>query len=169
MALHQRLLKDIAELQKDPYPNITFRPRNLQEACLILTPQDQDALHLTVTYGREYPLRAPTVSIQSRVSHPNVFNSYICASILNTTEGYTPAYTLKAICIQLLSFFTSDRIEQEDGDDHVDLNKYRERTSNSAFERRAAIRCCACGFRSKEAVLEDQGFAPQNNEALMFS
>ena len=173
MALHQRLLRDIAELQNDPYPNITLHPRNLSEACLVLTPQDQDALHLTITFGSEYPLDAPTVSIQSRVSHPNVFNSYICASILNTTEGYTPAYTLKAICIQLLSFFTSDRIEQEDYNGHVDLNEYRERASQSGFERHAtrssrAIRCADCGFRSKEAVLEDQSLAPQGMDDFTF-
>lgn len=162
MALHQRLLKDIAELQNDPYPNITFRPRKegLSEACLIFTPQDQDALHLTITFGLEYPLDAPTVSIQSRVSHPNVFDSYICALILNTTEGYTPAYTLKAICIQLLSFFTSDRIEQEDRPGHVDLKEYRERASRFAFEGRT-VRCADCGFRSREAVLEDQRLAPR--------
>ena len=171
MSLHQRLLKDIAELQNDPYPNITLRPRNdgLSEACLILTPQGQEALHLTIIFGREYPLRPPTVSIQSRVSHPNVFDDYICASILNTTEGYTPAYTLKAICIQLLSFFTSDRIEQDHGYYHVDLNDYRKRVSLYALDRLAAIRCAHCGFRSKEAVLEDQTLAPRITDDLTAS
>ena len=156
MALYRRLLKDIAELQKDPYPNITLHPRDdLHEACLVLTPPDRDLLHLTVMFGCDYPLQAPRVSIQSRVSHPNVFDSYICASILNTSEGYTPAYTLKGICIQLLSFFCSDRIEQEGGGYHVDLKEYRERGSRFAWESRI-YRCSCCGFRSKEAQLEDE-------------
>lgn len=48
------------------------------------------------------------------------------ASILNTEEGYTSAYTLKSIAIQLLSFFSSDTITQEGGVHTVDLKKYRE-------------------------------------------
>lgn len=126
---------------------------------MVLSPPDRDPLHLTIILGSDYPLRAPEVTIESRVSHPNVFNSYICASILNTKEGYTPAYTLKGICIQLLSFFTSDRIEQEGGGVHIDLNEFRERETR--FSRQGRVyRCSHCGFHSKEALRWDQGPAP---------
>ena len=149
MALQRRLLKDIAELKADPYPNVVFHPRdNLKKACLILTPHQRDPLHLTVNFGKGYPLQPPQISIQSRVSHPNVFNDYICASILNTTEGYTPAYTMKGICIQLLSFFSSDRIEQEDGGRFIELNDYKERGSHFLPESR--YHCSACGFGSTD-------------------
>ena len=115
MALDRRLLQDIAESQTCPYPNIVIHPKNLAEACLLLTPEGQEPLHLTVSFGSRYPLKPPNISIDSKVDHPNVYGSYICASILNTDEGYTPAYTLKGIAIQLLSFFSSERLEQEDG------------------------------------------------------
>ena len=155
MALQRRLLKDIVELQTDPYPNVVFRPRDqLKKACLILTPDRRDPLHLTVTFGNNYPLQPPQVSIQSRVSHPNVFKDYICASILNTTEGYTPAYTMKGICIQLLSFFSSDRIEQEGGGRFIELDNYRGRNTLSSSESR--YHCPVCGFGSNEARIDDE-------------
>lgn len=149
MALQRRLLRDIAELRSDPYPKIALHPRDdLTEACLILTPHQRDPLHLTIYFGRTYPLQAPRISIQSRVLHPNVFSNYICASILNTTEGYTSAYTLKGILIQLLSFFGSDRIEQEGGGRFIELSEYREQEKHWTWESRV-YHCAICGFRSK--------------------
>lgn len=114
------LLRDIAELQNEPYPNIQFLVHDsLHDACLILRPDQSKSPHLTVGFGR-YPFTAPQVTIQSTVAHPNVFGDYICASILDTTEGYTPAYTLKSIAVQLLSFFSSESLEQERGHRVVD-------------------------------------------------
>ncbi|OIW24659.1 hypothetical protein CONLIGDRAFT_636787 [Coniochaeta ligniaria NRRL 30616] len=116
-ALRQRLLRDIAEMQEQPYPNIRLHVHedDLSTACLVLTPENWKPLHLTVKFGPDYPLRAPAITIETGIYHPNVLGHYICASILNTEEGYTPAYTLKGIAIQLLSFFSSDAIEQDYG------------------------------------------------------
>ncbi|GAB7333487.1 hypothetical protein MBLNU13_g05078t1 [Cladosporium sp. NU13] len=123
--LRQRLLQDINELQTKPYPGIALHLRDddITQACLILTPEDNAPLHLTVIFQDGYPIQPPKITIQSEIAHPNIYHDYICASILNTTEGYTPAYTLKGICIQLLSFFGSDRIEQDHGG-VVDLKNY---------------------------------------------
>lgn len=128
MALRQRLLRDIAELQTKPYPNITFVPydNDITKACLILTPNGGSPLHFTIVFGERYPLQAPKITMQSYVAHPNIIGSYVCASILNTNEGYTPAFTLKEITIQLLSFFGSDKLEQDYGG-IVDLQSYRTR------------------------------------------
>jgi ubiquitin-protein ligase len=144
MALHQRLLRDIAELQAKPYPNITLFPgEDITNACLVLRPNGGQPLHLTVDFGSEYPLCAPRVSIQSRLDHPNIFGSYICASILNTEEGYTSAYTLKGIAIQLLSFFSSDKLEQEGGFYVEDLTFYRQSNNKNTW---AEYRCSKCAF-----------------------
>ncbi|KAK5072023.1 hypothetical protein LTS08_000878 [Lithohypha guttulata] len=125
MALRQRLLLDIAELKRVPYPNIEFVPHeDVTKACVILTSNGTGPLHLTVQLPHDYPLRPPRITIQTDVVHSNVFGEYICASILNTTEGYTPAYDLKGICIQMLSFFASDKLEQQYGGS-VDLTEYR--------------------------------------------
>lgn len=127
MALHARLLRDLREIQEHPYENVKLIPReeNIRDACLILTPLGQDPLHFTVLFQDNYPLRAPSIRIDSSVHHPNVFGGYICASILNTSKGWTPAYTIKGIAIQLLSFFSSDTLEQVHGGAARDLNRYR--------------------------------------------
>ena len=151
MALRQRLLRDITELQAKPYPNITLFPNDtVTTACLVLTPNGEHPIHLTVNFGSDYPLNAPVVTIQSRhVEHPNVFGSYICASILNTKEGYTSAYTLKGIAIQLLSFFSSDRIEQTYGGS-VDLISYRKNRFREPSE--GGHVCNLCGFGTPETA-----------------
>ncbi|KAM0701858.1 hypothetical protein Q7P35_010768 [Cladosporium inversicolor] len=148
--LRQRLLQDINELQTKPYPGIALHLRDgdLTQACLVLTPENNAQLHLTVIFKNQYPIQPPEITIQSNIVHPNIYQDYICASILNTTEGYTPAYTLKGICIQLLSFFGSDRIEQDYGG-VVDLKTYAREAG--AFERFASrqhddFSCSKCGF-----------------------
>jgi ubiquitin-protein ligase len=112
----QRLLHDVKEMMTKPYPNIRLfiDESDLNEACLVLTPDGYDRpLHFTVNFCEEYPVHPPMVSIQSRIEHPNIFGAYICASVLKRHEGYTPAYTLQGIALQLLSFFGSDTLDQE--------------------------------------------------------
>lgn len=156
MALRQRLLRDIAELQAKPYPNISLFPsEDITKACLILRPNGGHPLHLSVDFGSQYPLNAPTVTIQSKLDHPNIFGSYICASILNTAEGYTSAYTLKGIAIQLLSFFGSDKLEQAHG--VADLTSYRRYNDYNTW---AAHLCSKCGF----GVGADPGPSSQQSE-----
>lgn len=151
-ALERRLLNDIAEIQQDPYPNVYlhFDDANMRKACLILTPEDEDPLHLTIEFGKDYPLCAPTVKIQTSIVHPNVFGDYICATILNTTDGWTSAYTLKGIVIQILSFFCSDSLEQDHGrGNFVSLAEYRRRYArqNDRHPQPSQVFTCKiCGF-----------------------
>lgn len=61
--LHQRLLRDVAEMQVDPYLNIKLQMSDsLTQACLILSPEGQDSLHLIMVL-HDYPLRAPVGTI----------------------------------------------------------------------------------------------------------
>ncbi|KAH7406721.1 hypothetical protein DE146DRAFT_676071 [Phaeosphaeria sp. MPI-PUGE-AT-0046c] len=153
-ALERRLLNDIAEIQQDPYPNIHlhFDDADIRTSCLVLTPEDQDPLHLTIFFDKDYPLHAPTVKIQSSVEHPNVFGNYICATMLNTTDGWTPAYTLKGIVIQLLSFFCSETLEQDHGGDDIDLAQFRRTVGNRRLRHGQqkltadTYTCLRCGF-----------------------
>ena len=161
--LRQRLLSDIQELQQKPYPGIALHFQDedaLRRACLIFTPPGRNSLHLTIEFVDSYPLDPPNVTMQSVVDHPNVFDDYICASILNTQEGYTSAYTLKGICIQLLSFFSSDSIEQVDSHRVINLNAWQEEGERQAMELVAAYpriqvhppyRCRRCGFGQQQA------------------
>ncbi|KAF2993892.1 hypothetical protein E8E13_002503 [Curvularia kusanoi] len=152
-ALQRRLLNDIAEVQQYPYPNIHLHvdDADFRKACLILSTEAYGPLHLLIEFGSDYPLHAPSVTIQSPIVHPNIFGTYICATILNTTEGWTPAYTLKGVLIQLLSFFTSESLEQDHGGGSVNLLGYRR---HNALQRYwwencgSNDYCCnRCGFK----------------------
>lgn len=143
--IQRRLLRDVSELRQDPYPRISIHPEDdLSKICLVLTPEDWHPLHLTIEV-LDYPTNAPKISIQSMINHPNVHNEYICASILNTQEGYTPAYTLKAIAIQLLSFFNSENVEQDYGGVKA-LKSYRNAWVVDFF------RCKKCGFDGRPDI-----------------
>ncbi|ORY67564.1 uncharacterized protein BCR38DRAFT_337231 [Pseudomassariella vexata] len=124
---HQRLMKDVDELVRKPYPNIAIHvaDNDLKRICLLLSPVGWKKMHLTIENLGRYPLKPPKIRMDSDVDHPNVFGNYICASILNDSTAYTPAYTLKGIAIQLLSFFGSDSIEQQGGHFSYDLQEYR--------------------------------------------
>lgn len=113
--LRLRLLQDIAEIQTKPYPNIALHVQDddISTGCLVLTVEGYGAMHLTINFNSDYPLTPPIIRMDSKVMHPNIKEAgHICASILDTKMDYTPAYTLKGIAIQLLSFFSSDKIQQ---------------------------------------------------------
>lgn len=147
-ALKQRLLQDIAELQTNPYPNVElYVDEDLTKACLILTVNGYGPIHMTVEFPATYPLDPPRIQMNSNIQHPNIFGSYICASILNTTEGYTPAYTLKGVAIQMLSFFGSEKLEQSGGHYSVDINNYR---TNQSHIRQTFV-CNKCQYGTPNA------------------
>ncbi|OAL42903.1 hypothetical protein IQ07DRAFT_593538 [Pyrenochaeta sp. DS3sAY3a] len=164
-SLQRRLLNDIAEIKQNPYPNVHvhFHDSDLSKACLILTPDNEKPLHLTISFPAEYPLRAPTVRIQSRIVHPNVFGDYICATILNTVEGWTSAYTLKGLAIQLLSFFSSDSIEQDHGGQVVNLAEYRQRNPALSWDTDLSW-----GLRWSDEPLRSRPEIPFSCEACAF-
>ncbi|RYP78960.1 hypothetical protein DL770_006800 [Monosporascus sp. CRB-9-2] len=153
----RRLLLDIKELTEKPYPNIFLHVHDDDptSACLVLTPANYKSLHLTIHF-QGYPDRPPRVEMDSLVSHPNVFNRYICADVLKEGLGYTPAYTLKGIAIQMLSFFSSDRVEQVSGR-NVSLAQYRKTDhywiNNGASDN---FTCDKCGFKALPAPRSDQ-------------
>jgi len=82
---------------------------------------------------------------------------YVCASILNTKEGYTAAYTLKGICIQMLSFFGSEYMEDLDTGEKKSLSAWRERGVDGSGRGPAEsiYHCDECGFGLKDGMEED--------------
>lgn len=91
--------------------------------------------------------QSPTCHHSNHDTPPNVFNSgYTCASILNTEDGYTPAYKLKGITIQLLSLFSSDYITQEGGRLNIDLKSCDREMREEYVERVNSYCCIKCGF-----------------------
>ncbi|MCO5595647.1 hypothetical protein L7F22_049692 [Adiantum nelumboides] len=129
----QRLQRDLKELYREPLPGIHvhLHPSNMALMCLLLTPLEGPLcglrLHLSVSISPSYPCYPPEVSIQTPIlGHPNIFNSFICCDILSLRRlhdqssldymgGYTPAYLLKYLFLQLLTFFSAPQIEQDHG------------------------------------------------------
>ncbi|KAH0438566.1 ubiquitin-conjugating enzyme family protein [Colletotrichum camelliae] len=141
--LRQRLLQDIAELQREPYPRISLHTsEDLTTACLVIQAEGWMPIHMTIEFGDRYPLVAPKIKMNTRMNHPNVFSSYICASILNTSEGYTPAYTLKGIAIQMLSFFNSENVEQIYSGAKYGLKHFRQ----ESLAMKQTFVCSRCDF-----------------------
>lgn len=73
---------------------------------------------------------------------------------MNTKEGYTPAYTLKEVAIHLLSFFSSDSIEQTGGRYSINLEQYARRGDPLFSQAREPYPlhghfCGNCGFAQK--------------------
>ncbi|KAK7946430.1 uncharacterized protein PG986_010751 [Apiospora aurea] len=146
--MRQRLLLDIDELIRKPYPNIHLHVGdNLDQLCLVLSPPGWQRMHLNIDGLGLFPMRPPRVQMDTSVRHPNVFGSYICATILNRDDYYTPAYTLKGISIQLLSFFGSDKIQQAYGGEAVDLESYR--TGSQDYHHVPFAACERCRFKER--------------------
>ncbi|EME84065.1 uncharacterized protein MYCFIDRAFT_152343, partial [Pseudocercospora fijiensis CIRAD86] len=150
--LLKRRLKDLNELRDKPYPGIRLHidDADLNNACLVLEPEGETPLHLTLHFSKSYPLVPPDITIQSSVSHPNVFDDRICINILSSRDGYTPAYTLKGICIQMLSFFFSDSIEQMYGENggKVDRKQWQGTGADGYGDlvTKDTFQCNKCGF-----------------------
>ncbi|KAJ3129198.1 hypothetical protein HK098_002182 [Nowakowskiella sp. JEL0407] len=100
-------------------------------ACLELTPSsglfEDIPFHFEIVIPHDYPSEPPRISVSTAIKHPHVYGSWICADILNIsqstsrhyTAGYTPAYTLCGVALQMLSFFTNETLENEDGGNHL--------------------------------------------------
>lgn len=100
--LRHRLLQDIAEIQTNPYPNISLhiQDQDITTACLILTTEGYGPMHLSVFFNEDYPLSPPIIYMDSKIMDPNIKDEgNICASILEMEMDYTPAYTLQGIAM----------------------------------------------------------------------
>jgi len=88
-----------------------------------------------------WPNSPPVITSSAHLEHPNVFGqwgqrngdgAYICCDLLKQPDecwiepgykgGYTAAYPLQTICMQLLSFFSVQKVEQEGWGYFVDMH-----------------------------------------------
>lgn len=77
---------------------------------------------LSILLTTAYPLAPPKVILHTPLCHPNVYSFGICLDMLRPScgrayEGWTPAYTLRAVLMQLSTFLMLDEdIGQDYGD-----------------------------------------------------
>lgn len=115
----RRLQKDLKELEDTPIPlvGVSARPLSSNLFCWhgnLRGPEGTSfkggVFHIEINFPQDYPVSPPTVKLFTPIPHPNVFDgNTICLDILDPKkkeiyQGWTSAYTVEAILIQLQSF-----------------------------------------------------------------
>ena len=128
---------------------------NLRAWNLSLTcnegPHAGTVFHGEMTFPDDYPSNPPTIKLCTRLAHPNVFEGrdynqhtfaglegyYICLNMLRPPEdqhaeaysGWSSAYTVHAILMQLSSFLFAENVPQDYG------GSARSKQSGSSLQR----------------------------------
>lgn len=158
-----RLKQDIRDLYKEPVEgvDVIIDDKDISVMCLVLTPPKGSPyyglrLHFSVKIHTSYPMSPPKITVDTIVTHPNVFeDGYLCADIIKAESelnwarsngykgGYSPAYLLKNIFMNLLSFFASEHIEQDGG-----YMARTDMTQHNKISKKAVARftCTKCKF-----------------------
>ncbi|KAJ3003484.1 UNVERIFIED_CONTAM: hypothetical protein HDU68_005679, partial [Siphonaria sp. JEL0065] len=170
----RRIMIELKGLEANPLPGVKVHvhDKDVTSLCLHLEPQEGIyrglPLHLSVKL-REYPASSPHVVLQTPMTHPNVFpgweqnGAYICCDILKgrlvtdskgRVSGYSPAYSLGTIFLQLMSFFSAKNIEQ-DGE-YVSQNIAGEGARRECIRNIRKFNCKKCGYLGKDVALGER-------------
>ena len=107
MSFRQRLLHDITELKRHPYPGIGLHvDDNIEAACLVLWPSGRKPVHLTMSFSSRYPLASPKVQLDKQ-TETHRYSLSVCPDL--RMSGISPLNTIKSYAIQLLGLFNSDQ------------------------------------------------------------
>ena len=133
-----RLMRDLRDWIKsrDQFPCINAVPLddNIFEWHCNICPDSGDfkgvIFHLIMYFDEKYPVLPPKVKLCTSIPHPNVFGEWICLDMIKRDgdngykndkkyQGWTPAYSVTSILMQLESFlFSQSNVDQ--GDINVD-------------------------------------------------
>lgn len=111
----RRLARDIAEMMKEPYPNIRFIPSqdSIVEACLHLVTKTR-IIHVDLRFPANYIEIGPLITINGRADLDELLEAEVrCTDVLAGMGPRKQAYTLKTLAIHLLSMW--DKNGQEPG------------------------------------------------------
>ena len=139
----QRLMRDYNEIKNQPIPipGVSAIPldNNFYEwhgniKAPYSSAHKGGVLHFRLVFTSKYPIEPPEIFLLNNIIHPNVLTGgRICLDILEKkavkNRGWTPAYTVLSILIQLQSFFFevtntslyTDRIARE----VIEMNEFR--------------------------------------------
>jgi len=115
----RRLQKDLKELEDSPIPLFGVSARPLSSSLYIWhgnlrgpegTPFEGGVFHMELVFPLDYPVSPPTIKLFTQIPHPNVlYGNSVCLDILDKNQrqiyqGWTSAYTVETVLIQLQSF-----------------------------------------------------------------
>mmetsp|Transcript_28826 Transcript_28826/g.32313 ORF Transcript_28826/g.32313 Transcript_28826/m.32313 type:complete len:679 (+) Transcript_28826:102-2138(+) len=127
--VRRRLFRDWKELeaQKDELTTVTAMPTSdmLVWHCN-LRPNDGPfsgtVFHLVLRFPWDYPISPPQVELCTFLKHPNVYDDWICLDMLQSRytnkpySGWSSAYSLFSILLQLQSFLFAENIPQDESE-----------------------------------------------------
>jgi ubiquitin-protein ligase len=133
----KRLLKDYREIMKNKYISIMPLENNIFEWHGNLVPSEGRykgiILHIIMKFPDTYPSDPPIVNLLTSIPHSNIINyqgnsNFLCIDMLKNFfwmeggedksrpySGWSSAYTVESIMLQLNSFLFDDFVENYDG------------------------------------------------------
>ena len=116
----RRLQKDMKELKDSPFPLVNVAAAPTEDNFFIwhanLRGPEASAFyggvfHIEITFPQNYPVSPPSIRLMTSIPHPNVFGNTLCLDMLQPRaknsslwQGWTSAYTVESILVQLQSF-----------------------------------------------------------------
>lgn len=152
----RRLQKDYREVMLNPLPTVAAKPskKNLfvwhgNLAGPEGTPFYGHYWHIVLRFPRNYPAVNPRVQLLTRMNHKHVYGSWVCLDMFENDwipdynmklkepgTGWSTAYTVQAILIQLQSFlFQKSKVPQH--------------SIKSSLQAARHFKCTSCGHSNR--------------------
>ncbi|KAJ3281229.1 ubiquitin-conjugating enzyme E2 W [Rhizoclosmatium sp. JEL0117] len=120
----KRLTKELRDMQTNPPSGISVESAddnlNVWKIRLVAaegTVYEGEVFTLQFKFGNKYPLESPeVVFLGTPPMHPHIYsNGHICLSILY--DQWSPALTVSAVCLSILSMLSSCGMKESPPDD----------------------------------------------------
>tara|TARA_Y100001970_G_scaffold284987_1_gene403563 strand:- start:906 stop:1352 length:447 start_codon:yes stop_codon:yes gene_type:complete len=111
MAL-SRITKELSNMKQDPPSNCSAGPVDddlFRWQATVMGPTDSPyeggVFYLYISFPEDYPYKAPKITFETRIYHPNInSNGGICLDILKTE--WSPALTISKVLLSICSLLT---------------------------------------------------------------
>jgi len=109
----KRIIKELADLKKDPPLNCSAGPVNEDDIYLwegvLFGPADSPyaggVFKVSIQFPVDYPFKPPRIVFTTKIYHPNINkDGFICLDILK--QSWSPALTISKVLLSILSMLT---------------------------------------------------------------
>jgi ubiquitin-protein ligase len=165
----KRLISDWKEFERSDLPGIGAFPleSNIHEWHANLRPSSgpysKIYFHIILKFPVKYPASPPQVQLKPLIKHPNVFpagrysaDDYICLDMLKEYTSTTPytgwsgAYTVSAVLMQLMAFLFDADVPQEYGGNRKNVVSADD--VKTATENAKLYQCLTCGHTQNKPI-----------------
>jgi ubiquitin-conjugating enzyme E2 D/E len=113
MAASKRILRELADLRKDPPLNCSAGPVNEEDMFtwegVMFGPSDSPysggIFDVSIQFPTDYPFKPPRIMFTTKIYHPNINkDGFICLDILK--QQWSPALSISKVLLSILSLLT---------------------------------------------------------------